>query len=156
MLLTNWAVKWGIPAEAIRDLQQQIGVAARVPTTVQGKSESAASNEVRLLAAEQGVRLFRNNVGALKDERGRLVRFGLANETAEQNRKCKSGDLIGIRTVVVTPAMVGRPVGVFVSREVKHQGWRYSGAGREAAQKAWIDFINAAGGDAAFTCGEFI
>jgi hypothetical protein len=56
------------------------------------------------------VRLWRNNTGALVDQQGRFVRFGL----------CKgSSDLIGLRSVVVTPEMVGQRLAQFVALEIK-------------------------------------
>jgi hypothetical protein len=73
-----------------------------------------AMNETNLMntimLAPHGCRLFRNNTGAIKDQTGRLVRFGL----------CKgSSDLIGFKPVTITPEMVGRQVAVFTAIEVK-------------------------------------
>jgi len=81
----------------------------RRPATLTG-----AMNETNLmnsiLLANHGCRLFRNNTGAIKDQTGRLVRFGL----------CKgSSDLIGFRPTVITPEMVGRTVAIFTAIEVK-------------------------------------
>jgi len=59
------------------------------------------------------VRLFRNNVGGLKDHRGQLVTYGLCNG---------SSDLIGLRRVTVTPDMVGQQLAVFTALEVKRPG----------------------------------
>lgn len=157
MSLHDWARRWGVSAEALRDLQATLGTwAAPLPpgSTATGKSESWAQNEVRLEASERGVAMFRNNVGALKDERGRVVRFGLANDSAALNDVIKSGDLIGVRPVVITPAHVGQTIGQFVSREIKAPGWQYSGTGREPAQLAWAALINSKGGDAAFATGR--
>jgi hypothetical protein len=73
------------------------------------------------------------------------------------NEQIKSGDLIGIRPVLIAPAHVGQTLGVFVSREVKHRGWRYHPNNkREAAQQRWIDLVRGLGGDAAFTTGEWV
>jgi hypothetical protein len=66
-----------------------------------------------ILLANHGCRLFRNNTGAIKDQTGRLVRFGL----------CKgSSDLIGFKPVTITPEMVGRTVAIFTAIEVKTPG----------------------------------
>lgn len=97
--------------------------------------------------------LYRNNVGVLLDARGVPVRFGLANDSAAVNEACKSADLIGIKRVVITPDMVGQVVGVFLSREVKHEGWRFTGTQRELAQLRWIEIVTQFGGDAAFCTG---
>lgn len=79
-------------------------------------------------------RVFRNNVGMLKDERGIPVTFGLAKGSA---------DLIGIKKVVVTPEMVGTTVGVFLSVEVKTPVGRLS-----PEQIAWLEFVKSFGGEA--------
>jgi hypothetical protein len=90
-------------------------------------------------------------VGVLKNpDTGQPVRYGLANESKKVNKKWKSGDLIGWRTVIITPEMVGRALAVFVSRECKPEGWTYSATDREVAQLNWANLVNAAGGDASF------
>jgi hypothetical protein len=58
-----------------------------------------------------GVRLFRNNCGALKDAEGRLIRYGVANPGGS--------DLIGWRSITVTPDMIGQKLAVFLAIEVK-------------------------------------
>lgn len=116
-------------------------------------SEAYAQSQVRFEAAALGVHLFRNQVGALKDERGRLVRFGLANDSAALNAVLKSSDLIGFRPHLVTLADVGRTLAVFTCREIKAPGWTKPGNDRELAQQRWIDLINTHGGDGAFATG---
>lgn len=123
------------------------------------KSESAVQAQARLDAAGTGTRLWRNNVGVLKDITGRPVRFGLANDSPELNRMLKSGDLIGWRSRVITPADVGTTVAQFVSLECKPEGWTPCGVGnkklwaREEAQRRWRDLVLAAGGEADFFTG---
>lgn len=117
------------------------------------RSEAYAQSLVRLEAPTRGVTLWRNNVGVLLDASGRPVRFGLANESPALNARLKSSDLIGWRSVKITPADVGRTLAQFVARECKAPGWTYRGDARETAQKAWLDLVNAAGGDALFTTG---
>ena len=58
---------------------------------------------------------------------------------------CKgSADLIGWRTVTITPEMVGQQVAVFTSIEVK------SATGRlRSEQQQWLDAVQKAGGIAA-------
>jgi hypothetical protein len=152
--LYTWAARWQIPLAAIADLQAKCGLDGTPGIEATGKSEAFAQSQVVLEGARKGVRLFRNNVGVLEDRNGRPVRFGLANRTAEENAAIKSGDLIGIRPVTVTPAHVGTTLGVFVSREIKEPGWRYAGTEREVAQLRWAELILACGGDAGFATGE--
>jgi len=143
--LHDWARKWGLSVECLRDLQITLGtytppLAPDAPGV--GKSEAWAQSALRIEASKKGIKLFRNNVGALADKTGRFVRYGLANDSAAQNATIKSGDLIGIR-----------PDGIFVSREMKSPGWQYTGTEREVAQLNWINLINSCGGDAAFATG---
>ena len=85
-------------------------------------------------ATDLGARLFRNNVGVLKDERGVPVRYGL---------QVGSGDLIGWVPVTVTADMVGQRLAVFVSVETKGPKGRVT-----AEQMAWARAVQAAGGRA--------
>ena len=155
--LDAWAVKWGIPLTALSELRAQLGMVEGVspPVAVDGKpgSESRQQSLVRLEAAESGVWLTRNNVGALLDARGIPVRYGLANESKAQNESVKSADLIGIRPVLIGPQHAGMVIGQFVSRECKHEGWTYKGDKHEVAQLAWCNFVLSKGGDAAFCTG---
>jgi hypothetical protein len=73
-------------------------------------SEHEIQQRIRLACGRGPVRLWRNNTGALVDQQGRFVRFGL----------CKgSSDLIGLRSMVVTPEMVGQRIAQFVALEIK-------------------------------------
>ena len=120
------------------------------------KSESGASSFIRLDAAQRGVDLWRNNVGAFMDDRGIPVRYGLANDSSIVNKHCKSSDLIGITPVLITPDMVGTVVGVFTAVETKRPGWKFSlSDARAVAQKKFHDIVLKAGGYAGFaTCVE--
>jgi hypothetical protein len=95
-------------------------------------SEQRIQQEIRLALSRGPVRLYRNNTGTLRDQHGRPVQFGL----------CKgSADLIGWRTVTITPDMVGQQVAVFTSIEVK------SATGRlRPEQRQWLEAVQAAGG----------
>jgi len=117
------------------------------------KDERNVQAEVRLEAGRLGIKLWRNNVGVLKDERGVPVRFGLANDSSTLNSTIKSGDLIGWKPVLITQDMVGSTIAQFVSRECKLPGWVYKGNDRERAQLAWIQLILNDGGDADFCTG---
>lgn len=117
-------------------------------------SETEVQAAVRLEYARRGYRLFRNNSGAFRDERGHVVRFGLGNESVQLNACLKSSDLIGWRRLMVTPGMVGLPVAVFVSLEIKPSGWHLTdGDKRGQAQKAWLDLVTGDGGEARFMTG---
>lgn len=150
--LAEWANEWNVPAAALADLRRRLGAVA-APTTETGASESRAQSEIRLEAATKGVRLWRNNVGVLKDETGRPVRYGLANDTPEMNAKIKSSDLIGWRPLVITPGLVGSTIAQFVAREVKRPGWRFTATDREAAQLRFLEMVLMNGGDACFATG---
>ena len=115
-------------------------------------SESAVLTDIRLAASRLGWRLYRNNKGAGKLENGSFVRWGLCNESAAVGSKIRSADLIGIRPVVITQAMVGQTIGQFVSVEVKAPGWRPSATNEhEIAQRRWATVINELGGYAVIT-----
>jgi hypothetical protein len=118
-------------------------------------SEAHAQSLVRLEAGRlPGVTLWRNNNGVLLNPAGQPVRFGLANESKQLNETLKSSDLIGWRSVVITPHHVGMTLAVFLARECKPAGWRYhENDAHERAQKNWLDLVSQAGGDAAFATG---
>ena len=96
--------------------------------------ETTLQQEIRLaLGTNPDARLFRNSVGSLPDPRtGRLVTFGLAKGSA---------DLIGWRTITITPEMVGTRLAVFLSIEVKTATGRL-----RPEQQQWIHAVHAAGG----------
>lgn len=95
-------------------------------------SEQAIQQHIRIACSTGNTRLFRNNTGVLRDQHGRPVQFGL----------CKgSADLIGWRTITITPEMVGTQVAVFTSIEVKTQTGRV-----KPEQQQWLQAVQAAGG----------
>ena len=115
------------------------------------KSEAHLLNELILHYDQKGLgRLFRNNRGACYDQTGRLIRYGLANESKAVDKVLKSSDLIGITKMVITPEDVGRVVAVFTSLECKKPGWKFTGTPREVAQDRWINLIRGYGGIARF------
>lgn len=96
-------------------------------------SEAAIQQDIRLtLGQTPGLRVFRNNVGAIKDRNNRLVRYGLATGSA---------DLIGWQSVVITEAMVGQRFARFLSVEVKTPTGRLS-----PEQETWRAAVLKAGG----------
>lgn len=152
MNIHDWAKRHNVSHAALQELLMTVGA---TPTVTSELSESAIQTNIRLEASRLGVRLWRNNVGVAHDsEAGTYVRYGLANESTQMNKVVKSSDLIGIRPVMITQAHVGTIIGQFVSREVKHGKWRYTGTDREVAQLNWINLINSMGGDAMFTTGR--
>ena len=95
-------------------------------------SEQTIQQHIRLACSIGTCRLFRNNTGTLRDINGRPVSFGL----------CKgSADLIGWRSVTITPEMVGQQIAVFTSIEVKSSSGRV-----KPEQQQWLNTVQAAGG----------
>ena len=154
--ITQWAIRHKVSHQALSELRAIFGT--QPPNNVfslpAGQSEAAVQSRVRLEAARKGLKLWRNNVGALLDERGVPVRYGLANDSEALNAVVKSGDLIGWRPVLIMPAHVGSRIAQFVSRECKRPDWKYTGTDREVAQLKWAEAINADGGDARFCNAE--
>jgi hypothetical protein len=154
-----WGSKHGIAPAALLELEALLGVAGRAAMPViaeEGKpgSEARTQSQVRLEAAKLDILLWRNNLGAFKPETGGFVRYGLANESPQMNDKIKSSDLIGIRSKIITPAMIGSKVGIFTAREMKEEGWHFHpNDAHERAQKTFIDLVNSYGGDACFATG---
>jgi hypothetical protein len=95
-------------------------------------NEQAIQQQIRLELGVGPVRLWRNNVGALRDERGRLVTYGL----------CKgSSDLIGLRQLRIEEQHLGLELGVFCALEVKAAGGRPT-----AEQRQFLEVIRSRGG----------
>lgn len=111
-----------------------------------------AQGESRILAAirlalgqRSDVRLFRNDAGLawhgrLVSQQGRRVVLENAHRFT-YGLQPGAGDLIGWRTVTITPDMVGQQVAVFSSVEVKPPG-----KGPKPNQRTWRDNVLAAGG----------
>jgi len=156
MNLNQWAIKWGVPFEAVEDLRREMGAISTEPDTMENdKPESFVQSAVRLEASKKGLRLWRNNVGVAMDDNGnRTVRYGLCNESSRMNKKTKSSDLVGIRPVLIIPSMVGSIIGQFTARECKPMGWQYTETARELAQLNYLNIVVSLGGDAAFANNE--
>jgi hypothetical protein len=94
-------------------------------------TEQQIQQHIRLALSAPNIRLFRNNTGSAIIN-GQLVTFGL----------CKgSADLIGFKSVTITPEMVGQNIAVFVSLEVKTPKGKIS-----EPQQAWCDMVADRGG----------
>jgi hypothetical protein len=150
MNLYEWANRWNIPPAAITELRTMMGQVNTDPPPANGLSEAAIQANIRLDATRKGMRLWRNNVGAVETEDGRFIRYGLCNDSKKMNQTIKSSDLIGIKPVTIEPHHVGTVIGQFVAREVKAGNWRYSGSAREEAQARFIELVVSLGGDAKF------
>lgn len=94
--------------------------------------ETPIQNLIRLFLSKIGVINWRNNTGALKDKDGRLVRYGLHPG---------SSDIIAIKSVIITPEMVGTRVGIFTAIEVK-----VPGKGAKPHQRRFLAAVKNAGG----------
>lgn len=150
MTLDEWAAKWAVPVEAIAELG---AIGLHYGLTGEGPEETVKA-KVRLEAAQKGLYLWRNNVGAMIDKTGRAVRYGLANDSKALNIAIKSADLIGIRRRVITGADVGYFIGQFVSIECKAPDWKFNPKdAHDLAQAAWKTLILREGGDAKVVSG---
>ena len=102
-------------------------------------TENNIQKQIMLAASQAGATVFRNNTGngvlgqVVKQEggqyhivNGRRVQFGLC---------VGSSDLVGWRSITVTPDMVGKPVALFLALEVK------TPSGKPTMEQ--INFINA-------------
>lgn len=111
-------------------------------------SEIDLQRTIQLELSSADIRLFRNNVGeawqggnfTIRDGRlvsghARRVAYGLA---------VGSSDLIGPRSVIITPQMVGRRVALFGAIETKAK------RGLTPEQRNFIDMVNSLGGCAGF------
>lgn len=96
-------------------------------------NETAIQNRIRLAISRHGGALaLRNNTGLFKTFDGRTVQAGMGTGTS---------DLIGLVSHVVTPADVGRTVGVFLAIEVKTEIGRL-----RAEQEAFLSQVSRMGG----------
>lgn len=91
-------------------------------------TESEILKQIQTLS-KGNVRLFRNNVGF---DAANKVRYGLMPG---------SSDLIGWKTITITPRYVGMQVAVFCAIEVKKPGGRVTGE-----QSNFIDYVDNSGG----------
>lgn len=99
-------------------------------------SETALLKHLMLRWSQSGMRLFRNNIGTLRDARGGYVTYGVANPGGS--------DLIGWTPIIVTEAMVGRTVAVFTAIECK--------AGNRYATPEQLAFLRALDKDGGIGC----
>lgn len=156
-MLSEWAQRWAISPAALADLQQSVlGLNGAPPDARTDLSEAGVQSRVRVAGSRRGMRLWRNNVGVYHDpDRNVYVRYGLANESKQQNEVVKSADLVGIAPRIIQPQDVGKLIGQFVSFECKHAGWKHRpNDPHEQAQVAWATLILSLGGDARFLTSD--
>lgn len=107
-------------------------------------SEARTQNEIRLALGRDAV-LFRNNVGtAWTGDVQRLIDGSvlIKNPRIFHGGLCKgSSDLIGWRSIEVTPAMVGKQIAIFSAVEVKAPKGRAT-----VDQVTFLDNVTRAGG----------
>lgn len=145
LTVLEWATKYGLTREALDELL----MTTYMPPVVSGLSgEMAVQQQIRAEAPALGCVLMRNNSGALMDERGIPVRFGLGNDSAKLNAVIKSSDLIGITPV--TDPTSGRQYGVFTAVEVKAPGYKGPRTQHDQAQARFIALVSSKGGIAGF------
>src|SRR5690348_4285244 len=93
--------------------------------------ESRLLQTIRLTLSRGDARLFRFQSGNFELADGRRIVSGFIG----------AGDLIGWRTLLITPEMVGQRIAQFASVEVKTARGRVT-----AEQQAWLRAVQAAGG----------
>jgi hypothetical protein len=156
MTIFEWASRYGVGGTALNELltliEGQDCAGPRLPTAF--KTEEAVQSALQIEAPRRGCSLWRNNSGALKDETGRLIRYGLGHTSAKTNEHWKSSDLIGIFPRMITPDMVGSIFGQFAAVEVKTPGWKKPSNDRERAQARFLGNVTALGGFATFAQSE--
>jgi hypothetical protein len=96
--------------------------------------ETSLLRTILLHVCNGSTRLFRNNVGVAKFPDGTVVKYGLCTG---------SSDLIGWKTVTITPEMVGKRIAIFTAIEVK------AGTRASKEQLNFIQQVQASGGIAA-------
>ncbi len=141
-LLATWAARWSIPDQAVRELAQLYRTA---PGEADG-SEARVQADLRIFAPTIDAALWRNNRGAMVDNTGRTVRYGLGNDSKRLSDVWKSSDLIGILPVLILPQHVGKRAGIFMAVEVKEPGWRGPKGDHEKAQAEFLNTVEAMGG----------
>jgi len=114
-------------------------------------NESPVSQRAQLALSNLGAIVMRNNVGAAQDVTGRVIRYGLMNESEQVNRQFKSSDIVAVVPLVVQPHHVGRVIGVFGAFETKRSDWHMTPSDKRAqAQLRFMELVRRHGGIADF------
>ena len=144
--INQWAMRHHVSAQAMAELRQMLVSGVSAIAGLPG-SEASVSSAIQLEAGKRGdIILWRNNVGALRDDNGRVIRYGLANVSKAMNDRIKSADHIGIYRRIIQPPDVGSVIGQFLSIESKREDWRPDNSPRCLAQTAWGVGVTAWGG----------
>ena len=122
-------------------------VKARPKRSKAGSENKVQASVKKALDALPGVSVMRNNVGSYRSGSGHWVKYGLG---------LGSPDLVGWKTLEITPELVGTRVAVFVGIEVKRPastaGPRVAAGVVTPRQRAWMSRLEAAGGIGAVVC----
>lgn len=95
-------------------------------------TEQQIQNDIRRECNTGDARLWRNNIGTSITKRG-VIHYGIPGKGGS--------DLIGFKTVTVTPAMIGQKLAIFAAVEVK------SPTGRPSTEQiAFIEYVRKCGG----------
>ncbi len=104
-----------------------------------------------IIQNEFGGAYWRNNAGACYDNSGRLIRFGLGNDSEKLWKTYKSVDQIACIPVRIEPHHVGRIFGVMGAFEDKARDWKLTpGDARGQAQLNFMQHVGSLGGIAGF------
>lgn len=104
--------------------------------------ETRLQNKIRMAISVNcpQATLFRNHCGALKDQRGKMLKFGLSPG---------SPDLVGWQSVTITADMLGQQLAIFVGIEIKMPGEK-----PRQEQQHWLNTLSIAGGIAGVATSE--
>lgn len=154
MTYQEWFNRWGhmLPPHAHAEFAQIARPDQYMQREKEGMSEAAAASQVVITAAREfGTALWRNNVGALQDENGTWVRYGLGNTSKRLIEKWKPSDYIGPTPVLIRPDHVGKRLGIFTAIEAKKTGWKLQPSDKHgAAQAHFMNTVANLGGIAGF------
>ena len=98
-------------------------------------SEQAIQSAIMLAIGRGLSRVFRNNIGTAFHKDGSAVKYGICNPGGS--------DLIGWKSVEITPDMVGKTVAVFLAIECKNTKKRVQPG---SDQEKFINMVRKAGG----------
>lgn len=142
----EWGMRWQMSPQAMNELLSILdpSPASMMPPVTEELTEAGVQQRLRILASTGGGALWRNNAGAATDAGGRIVRYGLGNDSTKLWDDWRSSDLIGITPV--TSTAIGQVFGVFTAVEVKKPGWRKPSDKRERAQENFLMNVRALGG----------